>query len=196
MARILFALLEVFCGAVVLLPVYFLLNKVVFHNGRKTALYFLFSCYLAAVWALVGLPNVTYVRLELNLNAVPFLGMIGDLKNSILNVLLFVPLGFLLPVLWEKYRTWKKTVLFGLGMSLVIEVLQIFTFRATDINDLITNVFGTFLGSALAGVLLNRVPGIRREERSGELVIVCGITFAVMFFAHPFLSGLMWKLIL
>lgn len=189
MARILFALREVFCGAVVLLPVCLLLNKAVFHNGRKTALYFLFTCYLAAIYVLVGLPNVTYVRLELNLNAVPFLGIVEDLKNSILNVLLFVPLGFGLPALWEKYGEGKRTVLFGLGVSLAIELLQIFTLRATDVNDLITNVLGTALGFFLARIL-----GLRGGEKHRELYLLLAVTFAVMFFVQPFLSASVWNL--
>ena len=117
MGRILFILREVSCAAVLLLPVFLVLNRRLFRDGKKTTAYFLFACYLAAVYALVGLPNVTYVRLELKLNWIPFMGMIGDLKNSILTVALFLPLGMFLPVLWKKYRVMKRTVLFGFGLS-------------------------------------------------------------------------------
>ena len=59
---------------------------------------------LSAVFVLVGIPNVTYFRPEVNLNLTPFKGMMQDLKHGILNVILFVPLGFLLPVLWQNFR--------------------------------------------------------------------------------------------
>lgn len=194
MNRILFALREIFPAVVVLLPVFLLLNGIRFRNGKRTALYFLLSCYLAAVYALVGLPNVTYIRLELNLNLVPFADMLQDLENSILNVLLFVPLGLLVPVLWKPYRQKGRMLLFGLGLSLGIELLQIFTLRATDINDLITNVLGTFLGFGLARGLIKKVPAARdmgKRGRTGELYLVCTITFGVMFFVQPLLYGLL-----
>ena len=190
MGRILFILREVFCAAILLLPVFLVLNRSLFRDGKKTAAYFLFDCYLSGIYALVGLPNVTYVRLELKLNWIPFRGMIGDLKNSILNVALFLPLGMFLPVLWKKYRVMKRTVLFGFGLSLTIELLQILTLRATDVNDLITNTLGMALG-----FLLSRCVRSGGGEQHRELYLLLAVTFGVMFFAHPFLSNLAWKLL-
>lgn len=196
MTRMLYTLLEVSAGAVFLLPIYYIWNKVSLHSTRKSVCCCIFSLYLAAVYVLVGMPNVTYIRLELNLNPIPLLGMIDDLKNSILNVLLFVPLGFLLPVLWKRYRARKATVLFGFGMSLAIELLQILTFRATDVNDLITNVLGTFLGFTMADVIMKKIPAVKDlAGETGELYIVCAITFAVMFFLHPFASSILYGLL-
>ena len=137
MYRFYLAAIDMLPGAALLIPIYFILNQIYFRNSRKSILYFLFSCYLSVVYVLVGLPNVTYIRPELNLNLIPFAGMLADLKNSILNVLLFIPLGIMLPLLWNKFKTLKCTLLFGFGMSLTIELLQILTFRATDVNDLI-----------------------------------------------------------
>lgn len=199
MYRFYLAAIDMLPGAVLLIPIFWALNKTFFHNAMKSIFYCLFSCYLAAVYVLVGMPNITYVSVELNLNLIPILGFIDDWKNSILNVLLFVPLGLMLPILWRKFRTQKDTVLFGFGMSLAIEILQIFTFRATDINDLITNTFGTFLGFSLARVLLKKIPVMKHmvnEERTSELYIVLTIVLVVMFFAHPFISSILWDLVL
>lgn len=67
--------------------------------------------------------------------------------SDYLNVVLFIPIGFILPVLWGKYRQLLPTVLYGLGLSMVIEFSQLFTFyRVTDINDLVMNTIGTVLG--------------------------------------------------
>ena len=189
MNRILFILRETIAAAVVLVPVFFVLNRLVLLDGGRAVKYALFSCYLSAVWALVGLPNVTYARLDLNLNLIPFSGMAADLKNCGLNVLLFVPLGFALPAVWEKYRAgWSVCI--GFWMSLSIELLQILTYRATDVNDLITNT----LGAALGCLLSKWIPLPRREEEYGGLGLTLGVTAAVMFFVHPFLSELAWKL--
>lgn len=200
MFRFYLAAVDVIPAAVILVPVFLILYATVYRrNLRKSVLYCMFSLYLAAVFSLVGIPNVTYVRFEVNLNLIPILGIAEDFKNSILNILLFVPLGFLLPILWKKFREKRNALLFGLGMSLVIEILQMFTYRATDVNDLITNGLGTFLGFLSAKMLIKRFPAVRdavNEEKTGQLYTLWAITFGVMFFIHPFLSSAMWDWIL
>lgn len=199
MYRFYLAAVDMLPGVLIFLPVYFLLNRIYFRSAGKSILCFLFSCYLCVVSVLVGLPTVTYIRPELNLNLIPFIGMIDDLKNSILNVLLFVPLGIMLPILWEKYRNPKKAILFGFGMSLTIELLQMLTFRATDINDLITNTAGAFLGYLCSMVLQRKFPAAKnltRSTRAGEPALVLVTVFLVMFFVYPFVSAMVWDLIL
>ena len=200
MYRFILASVDVVPAAVILIPVFLVLYGTVYNrDGKKCVLYCLFCLYLAAVFSLVGIPNVTYVRLELNLNLLPVWGIAGDFKNSILNVLLFIPLGFFLRILWRNFRKADAAVSFGLGLSLGIELLQIFTFRATDINDLITNGVGTFLGWKLAVGLARKMPAIRNlpdKNNVGELYICLAITFLVMFFAHPYLSALIWDRLL
>lgn len=195
MYRFYLAAADMLPSAILFIPVYFVLNKIYFHNARKSILYYLFSCYLSVIYVLVGLPNVTYIRPELNLNLIPLVGMIDDWKNSILNILLFVPLGTILPVLWHKFKTPKNTVLFGFGVSLVIELLQILTFRATDVNDLITNTLGTFLGFFCAKFLLRKYHSMSEVKTSEAIIVLCIIMF-VMFFAYPFVSAAIWDFIL
>lgn len=199
MYRFYLAAIDMLPGAALLIPIYFILNQIYFRNSRKSILYFLFSCYLSVVYVLVGLPNVTYIRPELNLNLIPFAGMLADLKNSILNVLLFIPLGIMLPLLWNKFKTPKYTFLFGFGMSLAIELLQILTFRATDVNDLITNTFGALFGFLCAKVLLQSFPsakGIADNAKIKDLLLLLMIVLTVMFFLYPFVSAALWDLLL
>lgn len=199
MTVIIFTAMEVLAAALVLLPLFLILNKVLFRNFKKSIACFVFSLYLAAVYTVVGLPNITYIRLELNLYLLPVVGILDDLKSSVLNVLMFVPLGITLPLLWEKYRNRKSTVVFGFCASLVIELLQMFTFRTTDINDLITNTLGTFLGFTLTDILIKKVPafkGFFHEKKAAELYLVCGIVFVVMFLIQPFIHAAIWDLIM
>ena len=93
--------------------------------------------------------------------------MFSDCKNSLLNVLLFVPLGFFLPLFWKKFSAFGYTLLFGFCTSLLIELLQIFTFRATDVNDLMTNTVGTVLGYLLARIVLKLFPGTEPSADKG-----------------------------
>ena len=193
MHRIYGMCLEAGVAAVILVPVFLILNKAYFHSLSQTVGYFLFALYLAAVDAVVGLPCISYIRLDFNFNFVPFLYMFSDYKASLLNVLLFVPLGFFLPFFWKRFSNFGFTLLFGFCFSALIEFLQIFTFRATDINDLMTNTFGTILGYLLARIALKLLPEIVPSERTKDAFLVCGVTFGVMFFLQPFLADLVWK---
>ncbi len=71
----------------------------------------------------------------------------------------------------------------GLMTSLGIEILQIFTFRATDINDLITNAAGTLAGYLIGRVMIKMIPQLDRLNcRRSELYLLYGTVGAVMFF--------------
>lgn len=73
--------------------------------------------------------------------------------STILNIIFFMPFGFLLPTLWNKFRKFIPTVFAGFIFSLIIEVGQLFTIRATDVDDLIMNTLGTILGFILFKIL-------------------------------------------
>ena len=192
MYRFFLAAVDLLPAMLLLVPSYLILNRAYFHNTRKSSLYCIFSCYLAVVYVLVGLPNVTYIRPEVNLNLIPVIGMIEDWKNSILNVALFVPLGMMLPLLWNPYQKIRKTLLFGLATSLVVELLQLLTFRATDVNDLITNTVGTYLGYICAKALLSKHP-MAGSDKTVEVAIVVISVVLVMFFLYPFVSSVLWN---
>ena len=114
--------------------------------------------------------------------------MLNDITNSYLNVLLFIPLGIFVPCLWPEYRSMMKTVGLGLMTSLGIEILQIFTFRATDINDLITNAEGKLARYLIGRVMIKMIPQLDRLNfRRSELYLLYGTVGAVMFFFQPFI---------
>ena len=139
-------IIEILISMLLLIPVFSVLNKTRFHSIKRTMLCYIFATYLAAVYLFVGMPTLQFMRFDLSLTLTPFLPMIADFKNTILNIILFIPLGIMLPFLWKKYNTLSETLIFGFSMSLAIELLQILTYRATDINDLIANTVGAVLG--------------------------------------------------
>lgn len=161
MDRILITSKEVTAASIIFVPILFLYNKIFFHNIKKTAAYIFFSLYLAAICFLVGFPNIAGLRIVLSHNFIPLRGMLTDITNSYLNILLFVPLGIFVPCLWPEYRSMMKTVGLGLMTSLGIEILQIFTFRATDINDLITNAGGMLAGYLIGRIIIKMIPQFR-----------------------------------
>jgi len=195
MIRVYLAAVDVVPAAIVIVPVFLLLYVTAYRRDfRKTALHCLFCLYMAAMFSLVGIPNVIYFRPSLTLNLIPFLGIAGDLKNSLLNVALFVPLGCFLPILQSQYRKFAPTVFFGLGLSAAIELLQMLTYRATDVNDLITNVLGTAVGFLLAKPICRRCT--KAGKRIWDVYALIALSFSVMFFIHPFLSPMIWDRIL
>lgn len=165
--------------------------------GKRMAL-LAFSLYLAAVASVVGLPNIRHLVFEPNICLVPFVGLGKALTERILNVILFLPFGFLLPVIWERFRTIIPTVLAGLLFSLTIELSQLFTFRATDINDLIGNTLGTVLGFLLAKAVSRRIHIMIQEQPlfPREMEAIAAADATMLFLICPTLSYLLWELVM
>jgi len=74
-------------------------------------------------------------------------------RNARGNVVLFFPLGILIPLVWRRLRFWKG-VLIAIGLSIGIELVQYLSrawgsHRTADINDVILNVVGACLGLVL-----------------------------------------------
>ncbi len=184
--------IETAAASMILIPILFLYQIFIFHNIKKTAAYIILILYLTAMCFLVGVPSVTGIKIGWSYNFIPFYGMLNDITNSYLNVLLFIPLGIFVPCLWPEYRSMMKTVGLGLMTSLGIEILQIFTFRATDINDVITNVAGTMIGYLIGRLIIKRFPQLNwlgcKERELYLLYVTVGV---VMFFSQPFIQSVL-----
>lgn len=66
--------------------------------------------------------------------------------NFLGNILLFFPIGFLLPLLYRRMEHFPYTVITGLCISLLIEVTQLFQYRSSDVDDLWLNTLGSLIG--------------------------------------------------
>ena len=78
------------------------------------------------------------------------------------------PLGLLLPLFWRYFRRAKRTILFGFGVSLSIELIQLIAGGVTSVDDLILNTAGAAVGFALAKLVLRACPRLapRRQGRA------------------------------
>lgn len=64
-----------------------------------------------------------------------------------LNILFFVPLGFLLPFIHKRFNTLATVTVTGFLLSYGIETMQFITSRGvTEIDDIINNTLGTVAG--------------------------------------------------
>lgn len=138
----------------VILVITFRKNRTI-RKIRISILLLVFYYYLCVMLTkIVGIPTLReFIRLSgigesffnPNINLIPFRD--GISLSFILNIFLFVPLGFLCPLISKRYQSVKNTFLVGFGLSFSIEIVQLFTlYRATDIDDLITNIAGTLIG--------------------------------------------------
>ena len=79
------------------------------------------------------------------------------LYNARGNVLLFIPLGVLIPLVWRRRSFWNG-ILTAVAVSVSIEIVQYFSGawgarRTADVNDIILNGVGAFLGLTLVFLL-------------------------------------------
>ncbi len=74
-------------------------------------------------------------------------------RNIILNILLFVPFGFLLPVGIKKMEAFWKTWLAGFLFTVCIEVLQLVLKRGIfEPDDILNNTLGAMIGFGLFAI--------------------------------------------
>lgn len=156
---------------------------------RHFVLVFLFACYIFAVFYLTGagtLFDLTMYGIEVRageVNLLPFSRDI-DLTGYVLNILLFVPLGFLLPVIWPRSGKLTYMVLFGFCFSLVIEISQLCNHRRTDVDDLIMNTIGAVIGYLLY-VILNKI--MKWKPKRNDYFIYEPVLYISVMFVGRFL---------
>lgn len=79
------------------------------------------------------------------------------LKEIILNVLLYVPLGYLLPFVWPKLEKKRVIVLIGFLCSCATEATQyIFRLGWCELDDIIGNTFGCLIGCLIYKLILKK----------------------------------------
>ncbi|MFX3675119.1 MAG: VanZ family protein [Paenisporosarcina sp.] len=77
--------------------------------------------------------------------------------NFLGNIVMFMPIGFLLPLLWEKFEPFYITIGLGFLLSLSIEILQLPQMRSSDVDDLWLNTLGTIIGYIVFVVIPKRI---------------------------------------
>ncbi|TKI74361.1 VanZ family protein [Bacillus mycoides] len=128
---------------------------------------YVFLFYLSLVYGVTQIATVwdisryeTWIRVnQINLTLFDTAGS----TTYLLNIVLFMPLGFLLPTIWPQFRKMTNTVCAGFLFSLAIELNQLLNNRITDIDDLFTNTLGAIVGYVIYRVLFKMI--CKREEK-------------------------------
>ena len=161
-------------GYVFIIPVlilYFFIRK---KSGRKQSIFhiiavFVFCYYLFGILTVTGIGYTSTISFRPQISIIPFCGMISGPIDTILNLVLFVPL-----------------------FSLSIEIVQMFGWGATDINDLIINTAGACLGYLIYYLVSKILPiNFRKRLQSEnvndmvEIMLYAIYIFIVMITVQP-----------
>lgn len=153
---------------------------------KAEVILFLFYIYVISVMTLTVIP-VPFNRLEFSrggINLIPVINTVSDLKmalkypaytfaehtfqNLIGNIIMFIPLGIFSPVLSYRYRSLSQVIILAFICSASIETVQFIErqfeiYRFVDIDDVILNVTGAFLGFIIINNLL-----LKKEKMWGK----------------------------
>lgn len=104
-------------------------------------------------------------------------------KDLIANVLVFVPLGLLIPFL-KKEKPYISAALFGFALSLSFEVLQIINcIGGFTYIDILANSLGAILGSMLHFYLRERLTEKQTETALATCAALCAAVVSFGFFS-------------
>ena len=176
-------LLEFIVIILIILPFYLMLRKPwQRERGREIALavFVLFMVGLLAL-ALQGKYQMPFRMLAsarsrlatgVGINLVPFrsiqsyfahyYSLSGFLVNFVGNIVMFMPWGFGLTLLWKRSQKLWIVALYSLGLTVLIEFIQLFIGRSVDVDDMILNFAGSCLGAGVCHVLRRKFPGLEK----------------------------------
>lgn len=134
-------------GALLILVIYFLILI------RLT----IFKFSIIMISSPLNSYQYTFLGVDGIINIIPFKETVNILRDGInnnriikgiiLNVIYFIPLGFLLPLLFKKINSFLKIILISTITSSLIEIIQLFTiFSVSNIDDVIFNIIGSAIG--------------------------------------------------
>ena len=147
---------------------------------KREILLFLLVAYIGSVVAVTIVPASIAGFNDPNamrLNVLPIINTIKEYRQSLSepngtatraalenitgNLMLFIPMGIFLPLLFKNIDSLKKVLIICLCCSISIEMTQFFlrafgTFRTADIDDLILNTVSGILGWLIYANIIRR----------------------------------------
>ena len=151
---------------------------------NKTKALFIAYCVIL-LWIILlktatSLEDIRFLAGSRAVNFVPFdydvpIG-IPQMREALLNMLLFVPMGIYLRVF---DIPGKKTILWGFLASACLELCQFaLAIGVCDITDLLTNTLGTAVGVGLYGLIRKLYPAKHKADK----LINTAATIALLLF--------------
>ena len=155
----------------------------------KELTYLLFVIYILSLFYIVTFQDDNYGMS----NFVPFREMlrykIGSklfFRNIVGNILLYMPLGFFVTAYIDERKIFP-TLIISLITTISIELVQLVIGRVFDIDDIILNLFGGFLGAlifTLLDKLKDKLPEILNKEWFMNMIMILLLLFAVVYLTN------------
>lgn len=196
---------ESFMNYLLLAPFYILVEVLLWfwckkkHNNLSIGYligYQMLVCLMMMIFSVTGTAGIDdigsyaggIIRLE-EINLVPFwMWNSFTTYGLVMNVLLFLPVGAMLPVLYPNARKFIYVTVTGAVLSLLIEVSQLFNLRATDIDDLMMNTLGAALGYCVYKLFLSKIRFFGYNGKKGRLFGCAILNVLIIFFMYFFLA--------
>lgn len=165
-------------------PVYILLRNPWQREKKRELLLMFFWLFNAALLTLALEGNyrmpvdmvcdaIRRVASGYGINIVPFRTIAGFFRNFdaerflvniVGNIVMFMPWGFVLVLLWERNRRPLRIAGLSFAITAFIEFCQLFIDRAVDVDDMILNFTGSMLGALIWYALRNTKPLVSLPE--------------------------------
>lgn len=164
----------------------------------KEFTYLLFVVYILSLFYIVTFQDDNYG----NSNFIPFKEMFRYditsklfIKNIIGNILLYMPLGFFITAYIDERKIIPPLIITFIS-SVSIELIQLVIGRVFDIDDIMLNITGGFLGALifiLFDKLRDKLPKIFNKEWFMNLIMILLILIAIVYLTN--LSSFLYNMV-
>lgn len=168
--------LVIILGSVGFLFLYLIINKFFkkkFESKIQIASLYMINLYaVVVIYATFLSVNHPLMGSDYSINLIPFdwvyttytMGISNGIKQFILNIILFIPLGVLLPMSYRKFDDFKKVLGIGVISVLLIETSQLIIGRIFDIDDIIANTLGSIAGYCFFSIIRDMLSRITKKD--------------------------------
>ena len=194
----------VILAAVIFIIIYYIIYRKIMKGTKKLSnskilISAVFICYIMVVFGATLLGRRSSSWNNANINFQLFSSYRAawnhassiEWRNIILNILMFVPLGFLLPLWSKRFKVIWKTYLSGLLLTVLIEGIQLFAKSGIfEIDDIFNNTIGTVIGYGLVMLVLAIFKGKNNKHSIWKIIsmqlplIATVIGFASIFIVY------------
>lgn len=157
----------------------------------KELMYLGFMIYMMFLFRIVTFQDVNYS----DFNIIPFKEMfryeIGSklfFKNVVGNMLMFVPYGFFISYILKEKAPWSIIIL-SLFASFTIEITQYRIGRVFDIDDIMLNLIGGFLGYIVYIIILkikDKMPNSLQKVSVYNIIVLLIVILILLYLMGVF----------
>ena len=108
-------------------------------------------------------------------------------RNIILNILMLVPLGIFLPLLFKKCKKFWVTYLLGFLFTLILELTQLFAQRGIfELDDILNNTLGCIIGYGIVMIFIVYLVDKKKDKSLFLLSLQLPLLITIISFSSIF----------